>query len=171
MTPKNWKVLTHLAWQMRSTWLSLMEGIMESYSLGHLPETRLQHLVRGTHVPRQRAMYMWIRLLAMQRCWILFIPELKPLLSHWVENRAILCIVDEPTLLFFCCSSFWCFKFCLNLKEKGTANGFVFDSPLFQAADIFRWTSVLVWYTKYFSLPSIYRVTETAFKVFSRNGK
>ena len=46
------------------------------------------------------------------------------------------CVQLISQLLFLHCLFFWYFKFCLNLHEKGTANGFVFDSTLFQEADI-----------------------------------
>lgn len=86
------------------------------------------------------------------------------LFSRWVGSRAVLCTVDKSTLLFFCCLFFLYFKFCLNQQEKGTANGFVFDSTVFQEADILWLKGSISVVYNIFSLPSIYGVTEAVFK-------
>lgn len=69
----------------------------------------------------------------------------SPLFSHWLEGRAVLCMVDKPTgCLFFRCS-----KFCPNLQKKGTANGLSMTALYFKQLMCFSWNSV-EWYRIYF---------------------
>lgn len=88
-----------------------------------------------------------------------------PLFSRWVESRAGAMYSQQASTLILLFSFFWCFKFCPHLQEKGTANGFVFDSALFQAADILSLKDSISMVYQIFSLPAIYGVTEAVFKV------
>ena len=175
MTPKKWKCLIHLAWQVRSSWLSQMEGIRTiawaTASASSMRETCAQ-AKNNTHVdlsPGTGTMLNIIHTRAeitgLKGEAFLLPPSsiFSPLFSCWVESRAMFCAVNKSTLWFFCCSFFGCFKFCPNLQEKGTANGFVVDSTLFQATDSCSLKDSMVYQT--FSLPSIHGVSEAIFKV------
>lgn len=97
-------------------------------------------------------------------CLLLLIGLFSSLFSRWVGRGAILRTVDKPTLLSFGCLFFCCFKFHLNLQEKGMANGFVFDSTLFPEADILGLKDNMSMAYSIFPLPSIYGVMEAVFK-------
>lgn len=147
MTPRKRKGLTPWAWQMRSIWLSL-RGALLSHSARGAHNIASASSLWETCAQAEADTYIC----SPAQCSMLFTPELK----HQTEsnvfesyvfsltsyqyiflsvfllggNRAILCVVDKPTLLFFHCLFFCYFKFCLNPQEKGTANGFVFDSTV-----------------------------------------
>lgn len=153
MTPRKCKVLTHWTWQMRSTYLSLRWGIIEPYSQGHSPGTLPQQPLCRTHVPGHETTHMWIchptpRLM-------LFTPEL----NHWagsgvfsftsyqyilpsppprLESRAVLCMVDKAILFILLLFIIFVFWILPKLTEASMANGFVFYSTLFWAADMLQ---------------------------------